>query len=350
MGPSQQCRGAFDIEALAPAIAVDHNIRLPNYFRIADSLLTQANIYREEKNLIQLYVLLLRYSSLLCETIPKHRDYRTFKSGEKDFFKKKLLDVINELESLKPVVQQEIMELDVGAAPKPHCSNRTYAASCRIDKHLSDSCSPQDTVRHQLASSLSVKSDRQIPEKIVGLPYPKEDTLSRHSILGPAGLSGQWIGPVVAMKVQYPTNNEITPSDISRPKHAISDIVHYRRVDVPEELTACFLKAAETNTRKSLETCGLIFGAVLMDPEVGEYFRVTALIIPKQKSTSDRCEAVCEEEIPGVVQSIGSPYQLGWIHTHPTQDCFMSSVDLHNHYSYQVLLYPTLFLPSCCCS
>ncbi|KAF8662969.1 hypothetical protein HU200_055555 [Digitaria exilis] len=46
MGPSQQCRGAFDIEALAPAIAVDHNIRLPNYFRIADSLLTQVRRLR----------------------------------------------------------------------------------------------------------------------------------------------------------------------------------------------------------------------------------------------------------------------------------------------------------------
>jgi len=41
MGPSRQRGGAFDIEALAPAIAVDHNIRLPNYFRIADSLLTK---------------------------------------------------------------------------------------------------------------------------------------------------------------------------------------------------------------------------------------------------------------------------------------------------------------------
>lgn len=27
------------------------------------------------------------------------------------------------------------------------------------------------------------------------------------------------------------------------------------------------------------------------------------------------------------------------IQTHPTQTCFMSSVDLHTHYSYQVLLY-----------
>jgi hypothetical protein len=36
----------------------------------------------------------------------------------------------------------------------------------------------------------------------------------------------------------------------------------------PEELTACFLKAAEANTIKTLETCGLIFGALLMDPDV----------------------------------------------------------------------------------
>ncbi|CAL4965349.1 unnamed protein product [Urochloa decumbens] len=404
MGPSQQRRGVFDIEAMAPVIVVDHSIRLPNYFRIADSLLTQANVYRAEKNLIQLYVLLLRYSSLLCETIPKHRDYRTFKSGEKDFFKKKLLDVIAELESLKPVIQQKITELDVGATAEPHCLNGTYAVNCRIDKHSVESHVPQDVVRHQLASSSNARPDRQIHKQNVTLPYPQEETLSRHSILGPDGLSRQCIGPVVAMKVQYPTNNEITQSDISslvpailnqdglhgdskalpygsrtdnetrlyvpvedlceqsiqqssyppilsqvhvdksifnsrvansKPEHSISYIVHYRRIDVPEELTACFLKAAERNTIESLETCGLIFGALLMDPEVGEYFKVTALIIPKQKSTSDTCEATCEEEIPEVVQSIGSPYQLGWIHTHPTQDCFMSSVDLHNHYSYQ---------------
>ena len=29
---------------------------------------------------------------------------------------------------------------------------------------------------------------------------------------------------------------------------------------------------------------------------------------------------------------------LGWIHTHPSQTCFMSSVDLHTHYGYQVMI------------
>jgi STAM-binding protein len=29
---------------------------------------------------------------------------------------------------------------------------------------------------------------------------------------------------------------------------------------------------------------------------------------------------------------------LGWIHTHPTQTAFLSSVDLHMQYSYQQML------------
>ncbi|KAG6814820.1 hypothetical protein H0H87_007211 [Tephrocybe sp. NHM501043] len=29
---------------------------------------------------------------------------------------------------------------------------------------------------------------------------------------------------------------------------------------------------------------------------------------------------------------------LGWIHTHPTQSCFMSSVDLHTHSGFEYML------------
>ena len=44
------------------------------------------------------------------------------------------------------------------------------------------------------------------------------------------------------------------------------------------------------------------------------------------------------------------PYFSLFFQTHPTQDCFMSSVDLHNHYSYQVMqLYPILLLPISWC-
>lgn len=37
----------------------------------------------------------------------------------------------------------------------------------------------------------------------LGIPRPKEETLSRHSILGPNGLYGQWQPAVVNTKVQF---------------------------------------------------------------------------------------------------------------------------------------------------
>jgi len=37
-------------------------------------------------------------------------------------------------------------------------------------------------------------------------------------------------------------------------------------------------------------------------------------------------------------QDKNSLLTLGWIHTHPTQTCFMSSLDLHTHLGYQIML------------
>jgi STAM-binding protein len=65
-------------------------------------------------------------------------------------------------------------------------------------------------------------------------------------------------------------------------------------------------------------------------------FYVSTLIIPKQEATSDSCQTLNEEEIFDSQDKRGL-FQLGWIHTHPSQTCFMSSIDLHTHYSYQVM-------------
>ncbi|KAF3954177.1 hypothetical protein CMV_020443 [Castanea mollissima] len=39
------------------------------------------------------------------------------------------------------------------------------------------------------------------------IPCPKEETLSRHSILGPNGLHGQWQPPISDKGVQYPSTS-----------------------------------------------------------------------------------------------------------------------------------------------
>jgi STAM-binding protein len=64
---------------------------------------------------------------------------------------------------------------------------------------------------------------------------------------------------------------------------------------------------------------------------------VSTLIIPKQEGTSDTVQALNEEEI-FEAQFSRSLYPLGWIHTHPTQTCFLSSVDVHTQCGYQTML------------
>ncbi|TVU21162.1 hypothetical protein EJB05_30786 [Eragrostis curvula] len=187
MEPPQPAMGSINIEEYASPIAVDNRIPLPYYFRIAGSLLQQANIYRNEKNHLDLYVALLRYSSLLCETIPKHRDYHAFRSKEKEFFTK-LIDVLDELESLKPALQQQVAEYNRGGTVVTNNLNGTYATTREVEKHTpslygtqphADSTNglPQNSLggRHQATLLPNVQPDRQFRKQLMNPPYPKEE-------------------------------------------------------------------------------------------------------------------------------------------------------------------------------
>jgi len=101
---------------------------------------------------------------------------------------------------------------------------------------------------------------------------------------------------------------------------------------IPTQLIEHFLILSKQNTLANIETCGILCGIVSNDS-----LKITALLIPKQKGTSDTCTTTNEEELL-VYQDTNNLLTLGWIHTHPTQSCFMSSVDLHTHCSYQLLI------------
>lgn len=83
-----------------------------------------------------------------------------------------------------------------------------------------------------------------------------------------------------------------------------------------------------------IESCGILAGTLSAGDSI---FRVTTLIIPKQEGTSDTVAALNEEEIYDA-QASRELYPLGWIHTHPTQTCFLSSVDVHTQCGYQTML------------
>lgn len=105
-----------------------------------------------------------------------------------------------------------------------------------------------------------------------------------------------------------------------------------RCVVFPSRMRQDFLRIAADNTKRGIEMCGILCGTA-----VNNALFVRCLVIPEQKCTSDTCETenegalfdFCEKE---------DLLQLGWIHTHPTQSCFMSSRDLHTQSGYQIML------------
>lgn len=96
--------------------------------------------------------------------------------------------------------------------------------------------------------------------------------------------------------------------------------------------TSCTCRYSTSNTRSGIESCGILAGSLR---EKQGIFVISTLIIPKQEGTSDTVQALNEEEIFDV-QDKRALYPLGWIHTHPTQTCFLSSVDVHTQCGYQV--------------
>lgn len=105
-----------------------------------------------------------------------------------------------------------------------------------------------------------------------------------------------------------------------------------RSVFLPTNLRHEFLKLADKNTRAGLEMCGILCGM-----PVNNALFVRCLLIPDQKCTSDTCETQNESAMFDYCDK-EDLLMIGWIHTHPTQTCFMSSRDLHTHAGYQIMM------------
>ncbi|KAK9091330.1 hypothetical protein Sjap_024507 [Stephania japonica] len=381
----------------------------------------RADIFREEKNVIDLYIMLLRFSSLITETIPCHRDYKSSLQRDKILFKKKLLLAMNELEMLNPIAKQKVEELNVKN------SNQVSRQAYYQKNDYFDSSSEWPSAKNQISKSFQVRKalpsvgqgdpyrrpqirsngsqlsghvEDQFQKLSLGILRPKEETLSRHSILGPNGLRGQWQPPISKIGVQYPTNLDLTPiefpslqqplqdgvlaekdtnSDLEKSTYesvlslnvdnqsVSTDVSMFDSLDkvkptiqmdivrqpspppiladvqdlipaMPPQVTdlGCkledslqdelirsksplelhistsmmdnFMRLAKVNTDRNLETCGVLAGSLK-----NKKFFVTALIIPKQESTSDSCQTTNEEEIFDV-QDKQSLFPLGWIH------------------------------------
>lgn len=140
-----------------------------------------------------------------------------------------------------------------------------------------------------------------------------------------------------------PTESRLAPPDLPpkmekkerytfRPAAYLENNTPIRPIFLPARLREEFLRVAAPNTRRGLEMCGILCGT-----SVNNALFVSCLIIPQQTCTSDTCETDNEEAVIEFCMK-EDLMVFGWIHTHPTQTCFMSSRDLHTQSGYQVMM------------
>jgi STAM-binding protein len=385
----------------------------------------QADDYRRTQNLEQLYLMLLRYVSLVAETMPSHQAYNKEDASVRAL-RRTAAAMLEELEGLKrelsdiakmhedtpylPKIVPDAVQMSSGDVPGLHWNESIEssmgAGSTVQIEGLEDLGT--DNWQHRLAlEQRTTPLDKKLSELPAALAKPPSmaastdsgkfellykmaspELQSKHAILPDSTFTSQIEGDVMKRndhdnKTLVPTNGSYStllasldenkfqaadtiadkPSLLPSPygmevrlgpqeigvdvsKQATSSlptsqgVAEVRRrqklrdVHISLKLMDDFLRFAEANTRRSIETCGILAGSLSPDDAC---FSVTALIVPKQEGTSDTVQALAEEEIFDAQDSRGL-YPLGWIHTHPTQTCFLSSIDVHTQCGYQTML------------
>jgi proteasome lid subunit RPN8/RPN11 len=176
--------------------------------------------------------------------------------------------------------------------------------------------------------------------------YPRFGTGSTHAYPTGAGPSSSPAAASSSLPSSAPAHSHATLRRMLRGLEPVVDtpasrqsppssMPHLRRLRIPDSLIPTFLQLADTNTNappRGVETCGILCGTM-----ADAALTVTHLVLPKQRGEADSCEMESEEEVLEATVSAGV-LTLGWVHTHPSQGCFLSSLDLHTHLSYQILL------------
>lgn len=214
------------------------------------------------------------------------------------------------------------------------------------EKHVGNWQGSYPTVPKRRASPVRPMDPPPRPMDPPPLPMPAHDEYNIRSVTPTPppkptyynmdGSSQSTIPPALPTKVpESPTQSNSKKADkpfkFTTPA-TLENGTALRTIFLPAALRQEFLHVAGPNTRKNLETCGILCGTLIQNA-----LFISRLVIPEQEATSDTCGTTDEE---GLFQYCDSEelMVLGWIHTHPTQTCFMSSVDLHTHCSYQLML------------
>ncbi|KAJ3359682.1 hypothetical protein HDU91_004843 [Kappamyces sp. JEL0680] len=293
------------------------------YLNSAGLLLRQAITYDKEHELESAFILYMKYCTLIISKLPRHPGFQP-DNQQYLFLRKNCTSNLDRMEELKRMLKEHYARVDDAArremerqsvsvqprpspvAEKPASDHDLYAGDWWKSDQAGSASAPvthsqtavQAPSRPQVVPAVHLQSSPiELPP-----PVPKK-TLVKPDAAAAVGPEPEYYSP-----------------------HGP------RTMHLPSRTVESFLQVARKNTSRNLETCALLCGTLKQNR-----LYITHLIFPPQTSTSDTCQVT--DDLPAFLyQEEHNLMTLGWIHTHPSQSCFLSSVDLHTHAGYQLML------------
>lgn len=355
------------------------SVSFRSWLHVCKSIIHEADIYKTEGSNAEAYLLYSRFAHLVLYSLVQHPALQD-RNGDhlaksNKLLLKKLIDselerVMNILESLKPLIEKGIEEhyekekarkIRVEALRKKHVKQTGSISTgdiskseCeKLDKSATFNTSPSDqssindvdfistlSSLKNLGRSEAIHAPVSEPQvsqdegnMLISYPPVPQRDASLHLDNSPLVVSEL---PNLPTKVEIQKRQSSVVNVSNNIEHISRNTTEgglpLRTIFLPVELQRQFLELAKPNTQNNLETAGILCGKLSRNA-----FFVTNLVIPHQLSTSDTCSTTNEELLFEYIDQ-HELFILGWIHTHPTQTCFLSSIDLHTQNSYQIML------------
>ncbi|XP_050439965.1 STAM-binding protein-like [Adelges cooleyi] len=311
-------------------VELNPNVAARKYYQSGIDMIRMAEVYLKDNNLEQAYILYNKFMVLFLETISTHPDYKNVPAEDRNANNRLLRDVLPRAENLKSQLKaqysNEYEQYLEQKAIQEQKDREKLQGVYGDDGHEVSFNTNRVTEKHlnMILNNATTRTDFNNSGLKKRLPYLR----NQYNFY-----KDPTILPSISSNVHSQHKCFDEKSHVDRNSNPVTKRLHNQRnIIVPGDLLQRFLDIVKNNTMVNLETCGILAGKLSVNSLI-----ITTLLIPNQNCTPDSCTATNEEDI-FEFQDTKNLMTLGWIHTHPSQASFMSSVDLHTHYAYQIML------------
>ncbi|XP_076175370.1 STAM-binding protein [Ptiloglossa arizonensis] len=314
-----------DLSDRASTVEVDCNIPPQRYYRSGVEMIRLANMYMTENNPEYAYKLYVKFITIFVEKILEHPQFYTVPLKDRLQNQETLRKVIPKAEELKKqLLKQYQVDYDKYIED---IKEKEKIEKERLKQEELEKLREEEERKNKLAALAAARAAKTAVSTTV--TSPEENKIKNVPSIAPKSLIN------LPTDINAQTSKEKRTPTIDRstkPSVLMSDNLALRDIVVPSTLMDNFLMEAFSNTVNDKETCGILAGKMERNKLI-----VTHLLIPEQTGSPDSCVTHNEEDIFDY-QDQHNLITLGWIHTHPTQSVFLSSVDLHTHCAYQLMM------------